>query len=340
MRILRNLVCVASVLAIASFAAAADKKVELRLSHWVPAQHPVQTTGMEPWAKSIEEASGGSIHITIYPAQQLGKAPDHYDMARDGIVDISHINPGYQPGRFPIIGAGELPFLISNATGGSAALQEWYQQYSAKEMSDVKVLMVHFHDPGTIHSKAAIHSPDQIKGMKVRPAHATMAQYVKLLGGASVQVSAPESREALERGVADAITFPWNSIFIFGLDNVVKYHTDMKLYGTTFALVMNKASYERLSAAQKKVLDDHCTPEWVEKFSTGWAKNEDSGRDRVAKLPDHTIVPVSAEELAAWRKAAEPLRAQWKEQVAKFGVNGDAALADLLGKLKAHDAAY
>ena len=48
----------------------------------------------------------------LFPAQQLGKAPDHYDMARDGIADLTWVNPGYQAGRFPIFAAGELPFLI------------------------------------------------------------------------------------------------------------------------------------------------------------------------------------------------------------------------------------
>ena len=29
-------------------------------------------------------------------------------MARDGIADLTYVNPGYQPGRFPVIAAGEL----------------------------------------------------------------------------------------------------------------------------------------------------------------------------------------------------------------------------------------
>jgi len=81
------------------------QEVELTLSHWVPAKHALQPGGMEPWGKSISEASGGRIKITIYPASQLGPAPDHYDMAHDGIVDIGFINPGYQLGRFPIMAA-------------------------------------------------------------------------------------------------------------------------------------------------------------------------------------------------------------------------------------------
>ena len=101
-------------------------EVELRLSHWVPAEHPLQPTGLEPWAKSIAEASDGRIHITIFPAQQLGAAPDHYDMARDGIADITYTNPGYQAGRFPITASIEIPFLADNAIGGAQAMHEWY----------------------------------------------------------------------------------------------------------------------------------------------------------------------------------------------------------------------
>ena len=98
-------------------AQAQDKTIELKLAHWVPASHPLQK-GFEEWGQSVEKASGGTIKSKIYPSEQLGKAFDHYDMARDGIADMTYINPGYQPGRFPIIGAGELPFLMANAKGG------------------------------------------------------------------------------------------------------------------------------------------------------------------------------------------------------------------------------
>ena len=53
---------------------------------------------------------------------------------------------------------------------------------------------------------------------------------VTALGGTNVQASAPEARDVLERGVADAITFPWGSIILFGIDKVVKYHMDVPLY--------------------------------------------------------------------------------------------------------------
>jgi TRAP-type transport system periplasmic protein len=86
-------------------ASAADSLVELKLSHWVPPAHPLHPA-FQAWAADIERESEGTIKSTIFPAQQLGKAVDHYDMARDGIADMAYVNPGYQPGRFPVIAAG------------------------------------------------------------------------------------------------------------------------------------------------------------------------------------------------------------------------------------------
>src|SRR3984957_11113866 len=88
-------------------ASAEDKTVELKLSHWVPPSHPLQKA-MEDWGASIEKASGGTIKYKVFRGQQLGKGLDHYDMARAALADVTYINPGYQPGRFPIIAAGEL----------------------------------------------------------------------------------------------------------------------------------------------------------------------------------------------------------------------------------------
>src|SRR5271156_1173745 len=78
-------------------ALAQDKEVDLRLSLWVPPAHPL-TGAAKAWADDIAKASGGTIKITIFPSEQLGKAFDHYDMARDDIADITYVNLAISPG--------------------------------------------------------------------------------------------------------------------------------------------------------------------------------------------------------------------------------------------------
>jgi TRAP-type C4-dicarboxylate transport system substrate-binding protein len=330
--------CLALLLALSATPAfAQDKTITLKISHWVPASHPLQKA-LEDWGASVEKASGGTIKYQVFPAQQLGKAFDHYDMARDGIADVTYVNPGYQPGRFPIIGAGELPFLMSDATGGSEGLDAWYRKYAAAEMKDVKFCLAFIHSPSSFHTRTKkIVVPEDVKGMKIRPADATIANFVTLLGGTNVQSSAPEVRDIIERGVADGVTFPWGSLVLFGVDKVTKYHMEAPFYVTTFVLAMNKDTYNGMSDAQKKAVDDNCTTEAAGRVGKPWGEFEDAGVGKVKAESGQEVYSLTSDQLAQWKKAAEPLVKTWADGVKAKGVDADAALAELKASLKKYN---
>jgi TRAP-type C4-dicarboxylate transport system substrate-binding protein len=321
-------------------ASAEDKTFELKLSHWVPPTHPLQKA-IEQWGADVEQASGGTIKYKVFPSQQLGKAFDHYDMARDGIADFTYVNPGYQPGRFPIIAAGELPFMVGDAHGGIRAIDAWYRKYAATEMKDVKYCFSFILDPLTWHSKTKkIMVPGDIKGMKIRPSQATVAAWVTLLGGTNVQASATEVRDVLDKGVAEAVNFPWGSVPLLGVDKVTKYHMDAPTNTVTFQWLMNPQVYAAMSAAQKKVIDDHCTTEWAGKFADPWADFEHSGIEKVRAEPGHEVYTISPEQLAEWKKSAEPLQQKWASAVHDAGGDPDTIMKELKAALEQYKAAY
>ena len=323
---------------LATATVAQDKPVMLKMSSWVPAQHPLNPA-LQAWADDIKKASNGTITATLFPSEQLGKAFDHYDMARDGIADAAYVNPGYQPGRFPIFAAASLPLQVADAKGGSAAVDAWYRPYAAKEMKDVQFCFAFVHDPGSLHSRKKVVMPSDVKGMKVRPATSTIGQVVTTLGGTNVQSSAPEARDMLERGVADAITFPWGSLGLFGIDKVVSFHIDAPLYVTPFVWVLNKDKLATMSPAQRKVIDDHCTTEWAEKVASNWADFESAGRTKIAATAGHEMVKLTPEQLDAWRKAVAPVTEQWAKDVAKTGANPKQVLDGLHQSLVKYKAA-
>ncbi|MHB2266094.1 TRAP transporter substrate-binding protein [Aliihoeflea sp. PC F10.4] len=321
MKIIAN----ATALVLLATASAAAQNVDLRFSTWLPPKHGVHE-GLEKWAESIREQSGGTIDVTLYPAEQLGRANDHYDMARDGIADLSFLNVGYQAGRFPIAEAIHLPFTVSSGIGGSTAFDSWYRPYAETEMADVKFCLGFVHEPGSLHAKTEIRTPDQMRGLNIRSAHATMANYVTALGGSNVRVSAPESRSALESGVADAVTFPWESAIIFGLDNVVSYSMEAPLYVSGFVWVMNQGTYDAMTDDQKTVMDAHCSTEWASEIASTWSVHEKAGHEALASKDGHTVYELTPDETAAWRNAAGPLRDTW---LAAAGPNGAEALEAL-----------
>lgn len=308
-------------------ATAQDKTVDLKISIWLPPAHPLVPSTKE-WAESISRASSGTIKTAIFPSEQLGKAFDHYDMARDGIADVTYVNPGYQPGRFPIIAVGQIPFTFADGDKGTAALDTWYRKHAAQEMKDTHFCFAFIHDPGAYHGRKKVVAPEDIKGMKIRPAQSTIGQMVTMLGGTNVQASAPEARDVLERGVADGIFFPWGSMFLFGLDKVTKYSMDVPLYTTVFTYSMNKAKYDAMSPAQKKVIDDHCTTEWAVRISKPWTAFESAGRGKMKAVSGHETYTLTPDQVKAWKSAVEPLRKQWADAVAKTGADPAALMKE------------
>ncbi|HWK44252.1 MAG TPA: TRAP transporter substrate-binding protein [Stellaceae bacterium] len=317
---------------------AADAPVQLKLSHWVPPSHPLQTA-IEDWAADIKAQSGGSISATIFPAEQLGKAFDHYDMARDGIADAAYVSPGYQPGRFPVISLSDLPFNYSDGKAGTAAVDSWYRKYAAREMKDVHYCFAFIQDPGTLFSKTRVTVPTDIKGLKIRPANASIGGFVTVLGGNNVQASAPQSRDLLERGVADGIFFPWGSTVLFGIDKAIRYAINAQFYASTFVWVLNKDKYEAMSPAQRVVIDNHCNTEWAVRFASPWVDFEAAGRDKIRAEPGHEVVDLTAAQLDQWRVAAAPLRDNWVAGVRRTGGDPDAIATEFVAALTAQHAA-
>ena len=334
----RVLALAAALALIAAHANAQDRTLELRLSHFLPPTHPVHKA-LEDWGRSIEKASNGTIRYKIYPAQQLGKAFDQYDMVRDRIADVALVVPSYQPGRFPIIAAAELPFTISAAMGGSQALDTWYRKYAASEMADVTFCLAFVHYPGAFHANRKFLVPEDVKGVKVRPANATVASFVVRLGGTNVQASAPEVRDILEKGVADAVTFPPGTVVFYGIDRILKYHMAAPLYTTAFAIAINKASYEVMSTTQKRVIDEHCTGDWVAKIAGPFDEFERAG-DAKLRTELSGIYELTSNQLAQWKKAAEPMQNGWVETVRKVGVDPGPAMNDLQEQLVRRKASY
>jgi len=76
-------------------AMAQEKNFELKLSHWC--RRPIRCK--RRWKTGAPRSRGKWRHVKskVFPASAVGKAFDHYDMARDGIADVTYINPGYQP---------------------------------------------------------------------------------------------------------------------------------------------------------------------------------------------------------------------------------------------------
>jgi TRAP-type C4-dicarboxylate transport system substrate-binding protein len=223
----------------------------LRFHQMLPPQATIPAKAIKPWADKVEKESGGRIKVQRFDAMALGgKPPELFDQAKDGVADVIWTVLGYTPGRFPKSEVFELPFSSGKAEPASKAFQEYVEKYAMDEFKDVKLICVHVHGPGLIHSKDPVTSLDALKGMKVRGGSRVINIMLEQLGATPIGMPVPAVGEALSKGVISATTIPWEVVPALKVQQIVKNHTGFTgnkgLYTQTFAVAMNKAAYDKL----------------------------------------------------------------------------------------------
>ena len=320
----------------------AQAQVTLKLHHFLPAVANVPTKLLTPWAKAIEQDSGGKLKIDIFPSMELaGTPPQLYDHARDGVVDIDWTLPVSTAGRFPSTEVFELPFVAARrGTTNARAAQEYADANLGKETSDVKLLSYWCHDHGLIHANKAVKTMDDLKGLKLRSPTRLAGEALKALGAVGVPMPIPQVPESLAQNVIDGAVVPWEVVPAIKLHELVKFHSEIPgsptLYTAGFFLAMNKAKYEGLPGDLKAVIDKNSGMNFASKAGQMW---DDAGKTvfEMVKAKGNTIGSISEDEKAKWIKATEPVIENWVKQVKDKGLDGGKLLEQARALIAKYD---
>ena len=338
MKLIRKLLAVA--IGAVAWQAAFAADVTLRFHQFLPPQATIPSKAIVPWAQKVEKESGGRIKVQHFPSMQLGgKPPELYDQAKDGVADIVWTVLGYTPGRFPKTEAFELPFSSGLAEPASRAFQEFVEKHAMDEFKDVKVIAVHLHGPGLIHSKDPITKLEDFKGVKVRGGSRVINIMLDHLGATPVGMPVPAVGEGLSKGVITATTIPWEVVPALKVQQIVKNHTGFAgaqgLYTQTFAVVMNKASYDKLPADLKKIIDANSGSDTAAMFGRAMDEGDKVGLG-IAQKAGNRIIMLDAVETQTWRRTAAAVRGIWYKEVAAKGIDGPKLAAEAEALIAKH----
>ena len=236
-----------------------EEATTLRFAHFWPSTAATHTEIFEPWARKIEEDSGGRIKVEIYPSATLSKPDATYDATAKGTVDIGSQLQGYTNGRFPLTQVAELPGLSNSATQMNCMLQTLYDDgVISSEYEDTHLLFMMGTGPGGMHTiDKAIRTPDDLKGLRIRRPSAIAGDIIEAAGGTPVGLPATDIYTSLQRGVLDGLSLPWDATGSFRLIELTNTHTNIPFYSSAIMVTMNKDKYQSLPDDLKKVIDNN-----------------------------------------------------------------------------------
>ena len=236
-----------------------DKVTTLRFAHFMTATDNINTEGFEPWARRIEEDSNGRIKVEIYPSATLSKPGATYDATAKGTVDIGMQVQGYTAGRFPLTQIVELPGIANTAEEQTCILYKLYDDgVISSEYEDTHVLALMGSGQGALHTiDTPIRVPADMKGLRIRQPSIVASHIIEATGAAPIGMPASDTYTSLQRGVIDGLSFTWQPIQAFRLDELLTTHTNIPFSNSSFIITMNKDKYNSLPDDLKKVIDDN-----------------------------------------------------------------------------------
>jgi TRAP-type transport system periplasmic protein len=314
-----------------SFYSMAYGQIKLNYSNFFPAPHKNAVLSVE-WGKEIEKRTNGKVKVTVFPGGTLTPADKCYDGVVKGLSDVGMSVLSYTMGRFPLTEVIDLPLGYKTGTAATKLVNLYYKKFKPKELDDVKVMYLHAHGPGILHTKKPVTKLEELKGMKIRST-GTVAKIAGALGATPVAMPMPETYDALQKGIADGVMCPMEALQGWKLGEVIKNSTQNygSAYTIAFFVVMNKDKWNALSPDIQKVIEQ-VNEEWIEKHCKTWDEIDKAGIEFTQKQ-GNKIIPLSKDEDWKWVKAVKPLYDNYVSSMKAKGLPGDEALKFCLEQL-------
>ncbi|MEW6670340.1 MAG: TRAP transporter substrate-binding protein [Thermodesulfobacteriota bacterium] len=316
----------------------APSTTTLTYSIFFPPSHGQSVAGTE-WAREIEKRSNGRVKINVFPGGTLTKANECYDGVIKGISDIGMSCFAYTRGRFPIMEAVDLPLGYPNGKTATYSANAFYQKMKPKELDDVKVLYLHAHGPGLLHTTKPVKALGDLKGMKIRSTGLS-TKIVEALGATPVAMSQGETYEALQKGVVEGTFTPIETLKGWRQGEVIRYTTDCSQVGYTTAMfvVMNRDKWKALPQDIQAIFEA-VSAEWVKIHADTWDRLDIEGREYSLGLKNE-IIRLDDAGKPEWIKAVNPIIDAYIKDINQKGLPGDLAVTELRQLIEANSKKY
>jgi TRAP-type transport system periplasmic protein len=213
-----------------------------------------KTTYSRAFEKFIDRVNAdgkGTIQINYIGGPKAMPPFEVGNALKTGVIDIANTTGAFTTNVMPEGDAWKLterPMSELRTNGGYAYMAKLY----ADKMNAIFLARHVDNNPFHLYLNKPITKPD-LAGLKIRitPVY---RDFFQTLGATVVQTPPGEVYTSLERGVVDGYGWPITGIFDLGWHEKTKYRVDPGFYTAEVSILVNKTTWDKLTAAQKAVL--------------------------------------------------------------------------------------
>ncbi|MGE0735651.1 MAG: TRAP transporter substrate-binding protein DctP [Alphaproteobacteria bacterium] len=303
-------------LSMAAAMSANAESIQLKAGTFLQANDNFWYPPIQKFLDTVNE-KGKPVNLSINMVAAGGKGMSPFEMGnavKSGVIDLAHLAGTFYNKIVPLGDAQKLS-TISTAeerkNGTYAFLEPIYNEKMNVHYLGRWGEKVPFH----IYVNKKIEKAD-FKGFKIRGTSVYQA-FIEKLGGTLVLTPPAEAYTAVERGVVDGLGWPLWGIEAWGWHKVLKYRIEPGFYSSDISVLVNLATWKKMSKAQQDVLTNAMIA-LENEFPLIREKNSEAAR-KIQADAGMQVIKLSDAEAAKWLKAAE--EAGWEDLAKKDPAN-------------------
>ncbi|MED4352834.1 DctP family TRAP transporter solute-binding subunit [Schinkia azotoformans] len=293
------------------------QELTIKISH-VVAEHTPKHQGALKMKEVIEKESGGKIKVQIYPNSSLfGDKDEYQNLVADNVQFIL-------PDMMKLVGNDEgfnmesMPFIFEDDAQSIAFWDGEKGKGIFQRLEKDGVLGLTMWPNGGKHitnNVRPIKLPEDLKGLKLRTQGGQLLESMYAeLGAGSATIPFGELYTALQQGTVDGQENTLSNIESKKFDEVQKYMTIMNHTRVDYALLTNTKFWNGLNDETKAIVQKGIDEGTI--IARDFAKQlNDQALEKIKENGKTEIYVLSEEEIAAFKKALEPVYNEYKEKI-------------------------
>ena len=293
-----------------------DQDVEvLKLAHNLDQTTSVHKA-MVLMAERLDELSGGTMRIDIYPSGQLGQEREYIELLQIGSLAMTKVSASPMEGFVQDMRIFSMPYVFRDEDHLWRFLESEKGKAMLAKGEDKRLRGVGYYDAGSrsFYSQCGtnrpIRRPGDLAGLKVRVQESqTSVRMIQALGGSATPISWGELYTALQQGVVDAAENNPPSFFLSKHFEVCKLYTIDEHTAVPDVILISSYIWNNLNAQQQAWLQQ-AVDESVKYQRTLWAEATREALEAVKAAGVEVVYPDKAEFQAEVESMHESYRGE------------------------------
>jgi tripartite ATP-independent transporter DctP family solute receptor len=275
-------------------ACGSQKRVKvLKLGHGLDPEHPVHQA-MLFMAQQLSEKSSGTMHIDIYPSQQLGTERECLELLQIGSMGMTKVSASVLESFAHAFKVFSLPYIFRD----EAHKFKIYEGKIGKQLllgaEKYWLRGLCFYDAGSrsFYTKdRPVYTPEDLSNLKIRTQEsATSMRLVNAMGASATPISWGELYTALQQGVVDGAENNPPSFYTSHHYEVCKYYCLNEHTAVPDVLIISTIVWNTFSKEERNWLQQAAdtSAQYQKKI---WKKASDEALKKVQDAGVEIIIP-------------------------------------------------